>query len=52
MASSQLQTDVAFVAIVILAAIGMGLFSLVGVVERVTLPWVQHHADEGVGVLV
>jgi NitT/TauT family transport system permease protein len=37
--SSQLHTDVAFVAIVLLAVIGMALFSMVGVVERLTTPW-------------
>ena len=37
--SSQLHTDVAFVAIVLLAIIGMALFMLVGLVERITMPW-------------
>jgi NitT/TauT family transport system permease protein len=37
--SSQLHTDVAFVAIVLLAAIGMALFSLVGMLERLAMPW-------------
>jgi NitT/TauT family transport system permease protein len=50
--SSQLHTDVAFVAIVLLAAIGMILFSLVGVVERMTIPWTQNQSDYSVGVTV
>jgi NitT/TauT family transport system permease protein len=37
--SSQLHTEVAFVAIVLLAIIGMALFMLVGLVERITMPW-------------
>jgi NitT/TauT family transport system permease protein len=37
--SSQLDTDVAFVAITLLALIGMVLFSLVGAVERLATPW-------------
>ena len=38
-ASSQLKTDLAFVAILLLAVLGMALFWAVEVVERVTLPW-------------
>ncbi|MBI4635094.1 MAG: ABC transporter permease [Candidatus Rokubacteria bacterium] len=38
-ASSQLKTDVAFVAILLLAALGMALFWAVSVVERWLLPW-------------
>lgn len=44
--SSQLHTDVAFVAIVLLAAIGMGLFSMVGAVERLATPWVHTQSDQ------
>jgi NitT/TauT family transport system permease protein len=50
--SSQLHTEVAFVAIVLLAIIGMALFSLVGVVERLTMPWAQNHSDQPVGATV
>lgn len=38
-ASSQLQTDLAFVAIFLLAALGMGLFWAVSALERLTVPW-------------
>src|SRR6185312_11586913 len=38
-ASSQLQTDVAFVAIVLLAVIGMALFACVAAIERMVTPW-------------
>lgn len=38
-ASSQLQTDVAFVAIVLLAVIGMALFAAVAAIERMVTPW-------------
>lgn len=38
-ASSQLKTDLAFVAIVILAATGMVLFWAVGVIEGLVVPW-------------
>jgi len=44
--SSQLHTDVAFVAIVLLAIIGMALFSLVGAIERLATPWVHTHSDQ------
>jgi NitT/TauT family transport system permease protein len=44
--SSQLQTDLAFVAIVLLSLIGMGLFALVGVIERRAMPWCTPHSDE------
>jgi NitT/TauT family transport system permease protein len=37
--SSQLQTDLAFVAIFLLAALGMGLFWAVSALERLTVPW-------------
>jgi NitT/TauT family transport system permease protein len=37
--SSQLHTDVAFVAIVLLALIGIGLVALVDLVERLSMPW-------------
>ena len=50
--SSQLHTEVAFVAIVLLAAIGMVLFSIVGVVERATMPWIQSQPDQLVGAPV
>ncbi len=38
-ASSQLQTDLAFAAIILLAVIGMVLFWTVGMVERLVIPW-------------
>jgi NitT/TauT family transport system permease protein len=38
-ASSQLKTDLAFVAIFLLAALGMVLFWAVSVVERLVIPW-------------
>jgi NitT/TauT family transport system permease protein len=38
-ASSQLQTDLAFVAIFLLAALGIVLFWAVSVVERLVIPW-------------
>ncbi len=38
-ASSQLKTDVAFVAILLLAALGMALFWIIGLLERWLLPW-------------
>ena len=38
-ASSQLKTDLAFVAIFLLAALGMILFWLVSVIERLAIPW-------------
>lgn len=38
-AASQLQTDVAFVAIILLALIGIILFSAISMLERVLLPW-------------
>lgn len=38
-ASSQLKTDLAFVAILLLAVLGMALFWAVEAVERVALPW-------------
>jgi NitT/TauT family transport system permease protein len=44
--SSQLDTDVAFVAITLLALIGMVLFSLVGVVERLATPWCVAMGDD------
>ena len=46
--SSQLHTDVAFVAIVLLAAIGMALFSLVGLVERLAMPWLTPEPQQHV----
>jgi len=46
--SSQLHTDVAFVAIVLLALIGMGLFSLVGMVERMAMPWLTTEPEQPV----
>jgi NitT/TauT family transport system permease protein len=49
LASSQLHTDVAFVAIVLLAAIGMMLFSLIGAVERLAMPWIQSQPDQQIG---
>lgn len=39
-ASSQLQTDVAFVAILALALSGMSLFWCINLIERVVVPWV------------
>ena len=50
--SSQLHTDVAFVAIVLLAVIGMGLFSLVGMVERLAMPWVAIEPERPVGAAI
>lgn len=38
-ASSQLQTDLAFAAIILLAVIGMALFWSVGLIERLVIPW-------------
>jgi NitT/TauT family transport system permease protein len=52
LSSSQLHTDVAFVAIVLLAAIGMTLFSLIGAVERLTMPWVQAQPDQHLGAAI
>jgi NitT/TauT family transport system permease protein len=49
--SSQLHTDVAFVAIVLLAAIGMALFSMVGAIERMTMPWAQSHSEQPAGAV-
>jgi NitT/TauT family transport system permease protein len=46
--SSQLHTDVAFVAIVLLAAIGMALFSLVGLVDRLAMPWLTPEPQQHV----
>ena len=37
--SSQLQTDLAFAAILLLAVIGMVLFWMVGMIERFVIPW-------------
>jgi ABC-type nitrate/sulfonate/bicarbonate transport system permease component len=47
--SSQLQTDLAFVAIVLLALIGMALFSLIGAIERRAMPWCTPSDGEPVG---
>ena len=44
-ASSQLKTDVAFVAILLLAVLGMLLFWLVEWLERLLLPWCTQHQD-------
>ena len=48
--SSQLHTDVAFVAIVLLAAIGMALFSIVGVLERLAMPWLTPEPQQQVAI--
>jgi NitT/TauT family transport system permease protein len=48
--SSQLHTDVAFVAIVLLAGIGMALFSLVGLLERLAMPWLTPEPQQQVAV--
>jgi NitT/TauT family transport system permease protein len=48
--SSQLHTDVAFVAIVLLAAIGMALFSLVGLLERLTMPWLAPEPQQQLAI--
>jgi NitT/TauT family transport system permease protein len=48
--SSQLHTDVAFVAIVLLAAIGMALFSLVGLLERHAMPWLTPEPQQQVAI--
>lgn len=45
-ATSQLKTDLAFVSIVILAATGMVLFWVVGVVENIVVPWANQD-DQG-----
>jgi NitT/TauT family transport system permease protein len=50
--SSQLHTDVAFVAIVLLALIGMGLFSLVGMVERIAMPWLTTQPEQPVRAVI
>lgn len=50
--SSQLHTDVAFVAIVLLAIIGMGLFSMVGMIERMTMPWARVESDQPLGAAI
>jgi len=42
--ASQLDTDLSFVAIGLLAIIGMLLFSVVGIIERVCTPWCVHDA--------
>jgi NitT/TauT family transport system permease protein len=49
--SSQLQTDLAFVAIVLLALLGMVLFSLVGAIERQTIPWCTSGPDEPIAAV-
>jgi NitT/TauT family transport system permease protein len=45
-ASSQLQTDVAFVAIVSLAICGIALFSIVNLVETLIIPWLVRSGPE------
>jgi NitT/TauT family transport system permease protein len=50
--SSQLHTDVAFVAIVLLAIIGMGLFSMVGVIERLTMPWARVESNQSLSATI
>jgi NitT/TauT family transport system permease protein len=45
-ASSQLQTDVAFVAIVSLAICGIALFSIVNFVEALVVPWLIRSGSE------
>jgi NitT/TauT family transport system permease protein len=47
-ASSQLKTDLAFVAIFLLAALGMALFGAVSVVERLAMPWFVPEGDTAV----
>jgi NitT/TauT family transport system permease protein len=47
--SSQLQTDVAFVAISILAICGMALYGLVAYLEAVLVPWARDQAAGGSG---
>lgn len=49
-ASSQLKTDVAFVAILLLAALGMVLFWLVTLLERLLLPWCRQQDEQIVQV--
>jgi NitT/TauT family transport system permease protein len=44
--SSQLQTDVAFVAIVALAICGIVLFYLVSLLETLVMPWLIHSSTE------
>jgi ABC-type nitrate/sulfonate/bicarbonate transport system permease component len=42
-------TERVFAAITILSAMGVGLFTLVGIVERVALPW-QHSSSDQHGI--
>lgn len=49
-ASSQLKTDVAFVAILLLAALGMVLFWAIGWLERFLLPWCSQKREQIVQV--
>jgi ABC-type nitrate/sulfonate/bicarbonate transport system permease component len=44
--AAQFQTSRVFACIVILAAMGIGLFSLIALIERLALPWRQHLTDE------
>jgi NitT/TauT family transport system permease protein len=43
--SAQFQSERLFAAVAILAGIGIGLFWLVGLIERLALPW--YRSDEG-----
>jgi NitT/TauT family transport system permease protein len=47
--SSQLLTEVAFAAIIMLAASGIGLYSLVGLAEQLVLPWARGQDTEPSG---
>ncbi len=44
--ASQLDTDLSFVAIGLLAIIGMALFSIVAAIERACTPWVAHEPQD------
>jgi NitT/TauT family transport system permease protein len=46
--SSQLATEVAFAAIIMLAVSGIGLYSLVSLAEQVVLPWVRGQVEESI----
>jgi ABC-type nitrate/sulfonate/bicarbonate transport system permease component len=37
--SAQLQTELLFASVIVLSLIGIGLFNLIKVLERVLLPW-------------
>ena len=45
--AAQFQTSRVFACIVILAIMGIGLFSLIALIERLALPWRRYLADSG-----